>query len=159
MIQQFYANNYSYISDWRTTAMSVKMLRLSVSAKLSLCYADVLHIFPNLCLESDQIMHLCWHRLLMSFPKLVVMKNSNIYIELQKFETVAGERVGLYTSFALLCIFCMRYFLPFFSSSLAAAFDCGTPWTVRLTFVSYHHLWFQYFGLNGIFPQEIRIFV
>ena len=38
-----------------------------------------------------------------------------------------------------ICLFCTRWFLSFFSSSwcqgLAAACDCGTPWTFLLTFL------------------------
>ena len=47
--------------------------------------------------------------------------------------SLGEERAGLYASRALVCLFCTRQFLSFFSVSwcqgLAAACDCGTLWT------------------------------
>ena len=99
--------------------------RQAFISKLSSCSADVLHIFPYLCLESDHIMRLCWHRLWRTVIYILNCKNLSLG---RKRELVFIPIVYCFAYFV--CVtFCL-----FFSSSLAAAFDCGTPWTFRLTF-------------------------
>ena len=50
--------------------------------------------------------------------------------------SLGEERAGLCASPAFVCLFCTRQFVFFFSYSwfqgLAAACDCGTPWTFLL---------------------------
>ena len=52
--------------------------------------------------------------------------------------SLGEERAGLCSSHAFVCLVCTRRFVSFFSSSwcrgLAAAYDCGTPFTFLLTF-------------------------
>ena len=51
--------------------------------------------------------------------------------------SLGEERAGLCAFRTFVCLFCTHLFLSFFSSSwcqgLAAARDCGTPWTFLLT--------------------------
>ena len=58
--------------------------------------------------------------------------------------TLLGEEgADLCASRAFVYLFCTREFLTFFSSSwcqgLAAASDCGNPWTFLLTFYRANH--------------------
>ena len=54
--------------------------------------------------------------------------------------SLGEEGAGLCASRAFVCLFCTRLFVSFFSSSwcqgLAAASDCGTPWTFLLTLLT-----------------------
>ena len=68
--------------------------------------------------------------------------------------SLGEERPALGAPRSFVCILCTRTFLSFFFSScfqwLAAACDCGTPWTFLLTlFILFHLAHVLQVGLDG----------
>ena len=70
------------------------------------------------------------------------------------------ERAGLWSSHAFVCLFCTSQFLTFFSSSwcqgLAAACDCGNPWTFLLNFLEFGIMAYSIITRLCVFVLELQ---